>query len=205
MIIPKPKSTREKMLLVFLVCSVTIACYIIFRVQDRQLEMLVAKERLQSTKSDLSGLKVSTLTKVNVSALKEEIDALKEVISGDQITLTSFEETFIDLTQNDAIAKVRAEITRLCDGNKLQILSINRSEIELSTLAGVATTESKKILARPQFSITLRGEFSQIKSLLYQLKKLPYMVVVTQLNIKSDNKDLRSLQPELTSTLTFAF
>ena len=201
----KPKSIREQILVVFLLLSMAIASYIIFRVQEKQFEVLVLKERLQSTTSELDKFKVVRLSKINVSDLKEKIGALKEVVSGEQVTLTGFEETFIDLTQNDAIAKVREEITRLCDADKLRILSIKRSSVELASLAQVQTAQSDQILARPQFTIKLRGEFSQFKSLLYQLKSLPYMVVVTQISISANNQDLTAYQPELTALLTFAF
>jgi hypothetical protein len=201
----KPKSVREQMLLVFLACSLAIASYIIFRVQDIQLEVLVLKEQLEQTNSELSQFKVARLSKTKVLDLKEKIEVLKGVVSGEQVTLTGFEETFIDLTQNDAIAKVREKITRLCDSNKLRILSINRSDVELASMAQVQTAESDQILARPQFTIKLRGEFSQLKSLLYQLKSLPYMVVVTQISINANNKDITAYQPELTALLTFAF
>ena len=201
----KPKSIREQILVVFLLLSMAIASYIIFRVQEKQFEVLVLKEQLQSTTSELDKFKVATLSKINVSDLKEKIGALKEVVSGEQVTLTGFEETFIDLTQNDAIAKVREEITRLCDADKLRILSIKRSSVELASLAQVQTAQSDQILARPQFIIKLRGEFSQLKSLLYQLKSLPYMVVVTQISITANNQDFTAYQPELTASLTFAF
>lgn len=201
----KPKSVREQILVVFLLLSMVIASYIIFRVQEKQFEVLVLKEQLQSTTSELDKSKVATLSKINVSDLKEKIGALKEVVSGEQVTLTGFEETFIDLTQNDAIAKVREEITRLCDADKLRILSIKRSSVELASLAQVQTAQSDQILARPQFTIKLRGEFSQFKSLLYQLKSLPYMVVVTQISITANNQDFTAYQPELTASLTFAF
>jgi Tfp pilus assembly protein PilO len=201
----KPKSVREQILLVFLVFSTIIASYIIFRVQDKQLEVLVLKEQLDSIKSELTKFKIEQLSKTKVSDLKEELDALKVVISGELITLTGFEENFTDLTQNDAVAKVREEITRLCDANKLNILSINRSNVELASLAQAQTAQSDQILDRPQFTIKLRGEFSQFKSLLYQIKSLPYMVVVTQISINANNQDISTYQPELTALLTFAF
>ena len=201
----KPKSVREQILVVFLLLSMVIASYIIFRVQEKQFEVLVLKEQLQSTTSALDKFKFVRVSKINVSDLKEQIEALKEVVSGEQVTLTGFEETFIDLTQNDAIAKVREEITRLCDADKLRILSIKRSSVELASLAQVQTAQSDQILARPQFTIKLRGEFSQFKSLLYQLKSLPYMVVVTQISITANNQDFTAYQPELTASLTFAF
>jgi Tfp pilus assembly protein PilO len=201
----KPKSVREQILLVFLVFSTIIASYIIFRVQDKQLEVLVLKEQLDSIKSELTKFKIEQLSKTKVSDLKEELDALKVVISGELITLTGFEENFTDLTQNDAVAKVREEITRLCDANKLNILSINRSNVELASLAQAQTAQSDQILDRPQFTIKLRGEFSQFKSLLYQIKSLPYMVVVTQISINANNQVISTYQPELTALLTFAF
>jgi Tfp pilus assembly protein PilO len=201
----KPKSVREQILLVFLVFSTIIASYIIFRVQDKQLEVLVLKEQLDSIKSELTKFKIEQLSKTKVSDLKEELDALKVVISGELITLTGFEENFTDLTQNDAVAKVREEITRLCDANKLNILSINRSNVELASLAQAQTAQSDQILDRPQFTIKLRGEFSQFKSLLYQIKSLPYMVVVTQISINANNQDISTYQSELTALLTFAF
>ena len=119
--------------------------------------------------------------------------------------MSGFEETFIDLTQNDAIATVREEITRLCDGERLRILSINRSDVELTSLAKVKTAESDQVLARPQFTIKLRGEFEQLKSLLFKIKKLSHMVVVTKIRINSGNTDITNYQSELTASLTFAF
>lgn len=200
-----PKSVREQLLLVFLVCSLVIAGYIIFRVQDKQFDLLVLEEQLEKTTSELSKIKIEQLSKTNVLGLKEKIATLKDLVSSERLTITGFEETFIDLSQNDAIAKVREKITRLCDSNRLRILSINRSNVELASLAQVQTAQSDQLLARPQFSIRLRGEFSQFKSLLYQLKSLPYMVVVTKISINSNNKDITLYQPELTALLTFAF
>ena len=200
-----PKSKREQILLVFLIFSVVISCYVIFRVQTMNFEILVLDEQLETTNSDLDKLKVITLSKVKVVDLKEAIEHVKKVISAEQITVSGFEETFIDLTQNDAIATVREEITRLCDGERLRILSINRSDVELTSLAKVKTVESDQVLARPQFTIKLRGEFEQLKSLLFKIKKLSHMVVVTKIRINSESTDITNYQSELTASLTFAF
>lgn len=200
-----PKSKREQILLVFLIFSVVISCYVIFRVQAMNFEILVLDEQLEQVNSELSDFKVETLSKVKVVDLKEELESVKKIISTEQITVSGFEETFIDLTQNDAVATVREEITRLCDGERLRILSINRSDVELTSLAKVKTAESDQVLARPQFTIRLRGEFEQLKSLLYQIKNLPYMVVVTKISINSESTDITNYQSELTASLTFAF
>jgi hypothetical protein len=200
-----PKSKREQILLVFLIFSVVISCYVIFRVQTMNFEILVLDEQLETTNSDLDKLKVITLSKVKVVDLKEAIEHVKKVISAEQITVSGFEDTFIDLTQNDAIATVREEITRLCDGERLRILSINRSDVELTSLAKVKTVESDQVLARPQFTIKLRGEFEQLKSLLFKIKKLSHMVVVTKIRINSESTDITNYQSELTASLTFAF
>ena len=87
----------------------------------------------------------------------------------------------------------------------MRILSINRSDVELTSLAKVKTAESDQVLARPQFTIMLRGEFEQLKSLLYQIKNLPYMVVVTKISINSEGRDITNYQSELTASFTFAF
>ena len=200
-----PKSKREQILLVFLIFSVVISCYVIFRVQAMNFEILVLDEQLEQVNSELSDFKVETLSKVKVVDLKEELESVKKIISTEQITVSGFEETFIDLTQNDAIATVREEITRLCDGERLRILSINRSDVELTSLAKVKTAESDQVLARPQFTIKLRGEFEQLKSLLFKIKKLSHMVVVTKIRINSGNTDITNYQSELTASLTFAF
>ena len=200
-----PKSKREQILLVFLIFSVVISCYVIFRVQAMNFEILVLDEQLEKMNGELSDFKVETLSKVKVVDLKEELESVKKVISAEQITVSGFEETFIDLTQNDAIATVREEITRLCDGERLRILSINRSDVELTSLAKVKTVESDQVLARPQFTIKLRGEFEQLKSLLFKIKKLSHMVVVTKIRINSESTDITNYQSELTASLTFAF
>lgn len=200
-----PKSKREQILVFFLVFSVVITSYVVFRVEGKEFEILVLNEQLESINSDLSTFKVTTLSKIKAVDLKEKLDEIEKVVRSERVTVSGFEETFIDLTQNDAIAKVREEITRLCDGEKLRILSINRSDVELASLAQVQTAQSDQILARPQFTIKLRGEFSQFKSLLYQFKSLPYMVVVTQISINSNSKDITNYQSELTASLTFAF
>ena len=200
-----PKSKREQILLVFLIFSVVISCYVIFRVQAMNFEILVLDEQLEKMNGELSDFKVETLSKVKVVDLKEELESVKKIISTEQITVSGFEETFIDLTQNDAIATVREEITRLCDGERLRILSINRSDVELTSLAKVKTAESDQVLDRPQFTIKLRGEFEQLKSLLFKIKKLSHMVVVTKIRINSGNTDITNYQSELTASLTFAF
>ena len=200
-----PKSKREQILLVFLIFSVVISCYVIFRVQAMNFEILVLDEQLEKMNGELSDFKVETLSKVKVVDLKEELESVKKIISTEQITVSGFEETFIDLTQNDAVATVREEITRLCDGERLRILSINRSDVELTSLAKVKTAESDQVLARPQFTIKLRGEFEQLKSLLFKIKKLSHMVVVTKIRINSGNTDITNYQSELTASLTFAF
>tara|TARA_B100000809_G_scaffold206122_1_gene208111 strand:- start:164 stop:781 length:618 start_codon:yes stop_codon:yes gene_type:complete len=200
-----PKSKREQMLLVLLIFSAVISCYVIFRVQAMNFEILVLDEELVTINNDLDKFKVLILSKVKVVDLKAELEDIKNVISGELVTVSGFEDTFIDLTQNDAIATVREEITRLCDGEKLRILSINRSDVELTSLAKVKTAESDQVLARPQFTIKLRGEFEQLKSLLYQIKNLPYMVVVTKISINSESTDITNYQSELTASLTFAF
>jgi hypothetical protein len=200
-----PKSKREQILLVFLIFSVVISCYVIFRVQAMNFEILVLDEQLEQVNSELSDFKVETLSKVKVIDLKEELESVKKIISTEQITVSGFEETFIDLTQNDAVATVREEITRLCDGERLRILSINRSDVELTSLAKVKTAESDQVLARPQFTIKLRGEFEQLKSLLFKIKRLSHMVVVTKIRINSGNTDITNYQSELTASLTFAF
>ncbi len=200
-----PKSKREQMLLVLLIFSAVISCYVIFRVQAMNFEILVLDEELVTINNDLDNFKVLILSKVKVIDLKAELEDIKNVISGELVTVSGFEETFIDLNQNDAIATVREEITRLCDGEKLRILSINRSDVELTSLAKVKTAESDQVLARPQFTIMLRGEFEQLKSLLYQIKNLPYMVVVTKISINSEGRDITNYQSELTASFTFAF
>jgi Tfp pilus assembly protein PilO len=189
--------------------ALLITSYIIFCVQDRQLEILAADEQLEMVKSELQGYKLATLSATKPEMLKIEIEQLKDNINNEQDTLAGFEEDFTDLTMDDAIASVRKDITYLCDANGLRITSINRSNIELVALAGEKSNAKEnvsieqQVLARPQFSFGLIGSYSEFKSFLFQLNQLPYMVVVTQIDLRAAQKD--EVMTGLAGRLTLAF
>ena len=95
-----PKSKREQILLVFLIFSVVISCYVIFRVQAMNFEILVLDEQLEQVNSELSDFKVETLSKVKVVDLKEELENLikKYDLPKESVTGNSSKRLFDDMS-----------------------------------------------------------------------------------------------------------
>ena len=87
-----PKSKREQMLLVLLIFSAVISCYVIFRVQAMNFEILVLDEELVTINNDLDNFKVLILSKVKVIDLKAELEDIKNVISGELVTVSGLKK-----------------------------------------------------------------------------------------------------------------
>ncbi len=201
-----PQSQREQLLIVILMLSVAVAAYLMLRIKPLQIDMQVLQEQLGDSIKAMNNTRPMRPGPQNAATLEEKATALQLTIDQELKTLAGFKKSFIDLSQNNAIASMRKNITQLAEKNQLRLLSIQASNIALDSLAGVTTLKDEDALARPLFDIKFRGGFFQLNQFLTELKSLPYTVVVTKLSLSTEAKEnTRQNNTSVLALFTLAF
>ncbi len=201
-----PSSTRERLLIVFLVLSVVIGGYLVLRVKTMKTGLVVLQEQLDDSRKAVKKIRPTKQESSNATVIQHEIAEMEAIIEQEQKTLSGFKKSFIDLSSSDAIPSMRSEITALSGKYNLRLLSINRSSVSLDTLAGVKVEKGEEALDRPQFDLKFSGQFFQINKFLIGLKTLPNTVVVTKMDLTANKTDLGSKgNTPLTAAFTLAF
>ena len=180
-------SLREQILIGFLGVSVLIAGYLMLRVKPLLKESEIQQEQLYFAERMERETKPVKVEAGSIDSLKIKLEKLKARVEQESSTLDGLQNSFIDLSQSDAEASMRNSITSLVDREGLRLLSIRASDHSLERVAQVKGRGSSEELARPLFDIQLSGRFSQLTSLVGDLKRLPYSVVITKLELETDN------------------
>jgi len=204
----KPKSKREFVLLYALFLSGLVSAYLMLRHQPLQVHMLALDEQFAKSNSNLSNAKPMRPGANNSAALRKEIEALKARVAEEKSTLAGFESSFIDLTRSDAEASMRRQITQLATENRVRILKISASSMDLTQLAeaskpGGNQAQSYALLKRRLFDITLRGDYYQLNDFITSFRQLPHAVVVTRFAFSIERE--RAPNALLLADFTLAF
>ncbi len=200
----KPRSSRERVLILVLGFSVVVAAYAMLRIQPLKTEMLVLEELLKQSQQDLKEAKPLRPGGQNHDKLQSKLDELKQQVKAAQNTLEGFENSFADLSQSDVVPVMRKQITRLASELQLRVLRINASSMDLTRLAETKVQNWQpaelSLLNRRLFDLEISGGFFQLKQFIAQLKQLPHAVVVTRFSV-----DRTEAGEPLHAKLTLAF
>jgi hypothetical protein len=178
-------SAREKLMVVVLGTLLVIGGYFMFRVKPFLHENKVLDERLQFTQQNERENRPMTGGGSSIVSMRKKLVDLKASYEQEKSTLDGLQNSFIDLSQNDAEAIMRNQITDLVDQEGLRLLSIRSSDTSLEKLAQVSAVVSSEELARPLFEILLKGHFNQLRSFIEGLKTLPYSIVITKFDLSA--------------------
>ena len=198
-------SSREKLLFTILAFLVGIFLYVFFRFGPLSTEMQRWDERISQAEQNVPSL-IKVLPQLSKEAeIKEKIEELQKFIDREESNLQGFRAKFINLNQPDAIPLMRSEITKLISKIGLRIVSIKKSSLELSQLAGRDYKDNAALL-RPQFDMVLKSDYFQISKFLDELQSLDFNVVVTKLSIFStlESEFVNEYYP-LETKITLAF
>ena len=178
-------SAREKLMVAVLGVLLVIGGYFMFRVKPLLLQNDVLNERLVTAVQNERENRPLKGGGGNVASTQKKLVNLKTSFEQEMSTLDGLQNSFIDLSQIDAEAIMRNQITDLVDQKGLRLLSIRSSDISLEKLAQVSAVVASEALARPLFDIVLKGNFNQLRSFIEALKTLPYSVVITKFDLSA--------------------
>lgn len=198
-------SSREKLLFTILAFLVGIFLYVFFRFGPLSTEMQRWDERISQAEQNVPSLIKVSPQLSKEAEIKEKIEELQKFIDREESNLQGFRAKFINLNQPDAIPLMRSEITKLISKIGLRIVSIKKSSLELSQLAGRDYKDNAALL-RPQFDMVLKSDYFQISKFLDELQSLDFYVVVTKLSIFStlESEFVNEYYP-LETKITLAF
>tara|TARA_B100000963_G_C22371501_1_gene556066 strand:- start:32 stop:592 length:561 start_codon:yes stop_codon:yes gene_type:complete len=177
-------SSREKLLFTILAFLVGIFLYVFFRFGPLSTEMQRWDERVNQAEQNVPSLIKVSPQLSKEAEIKAKIEELQKFIDREESNLQGFRAKFINLNQPEAIPLMRSEITKLISRIGLRIVSIKKSSLELSQLAGRDYKDNTALL-RPQFDMVLKSDYFQISKFLDELQSLDFNVVVTKLSILS--------------------
>jgi uncharacterized protein HemX len=178
-------SAREKLLIVVLGVLLISGGYFMFRVKPFLHQNDVLNERLDFAEKNERENRPLKGGGGNVAAVRKKLVDLQTSVEQEMSTLDGLQNNFIDLSQVDAEAIMRNQITDLVDREGLRLLSIRSSDTSLEKLAQASAIVASEELARPLFDILLKGDFNQLRSFIESLKSLPYSVVITKFDLSA--------------------
>ena len=198
-------SSREKLLFTILAFLVGIFLYVFFRFGPLSTEMQRWDERVSQAEQNVPSLIKVSPQLSKEAEIKAKIEELQKFIDREESNLQGFRAKFINLNQPEAIPLMRSEITKLISRIGLRIVSIKKSSLELSQLAGRDYKDNTALL-RPQFDMVLKSDYFQISKFLDELQSLDFNVVVTKLSIfsKLESESVNEYYP-LETKITLAF
>lgn len=178
-------SAREKLMVMVLGVLLISGGYFMFRVKPFLHQNDVLNERLVNAEQNERENRPLKGGGGNVASTQKKLVDLKTSFEQEMSTLDGLQNSFIDLSQIDAEAIMRNQITDLVDQEGLRLLSIRSSDISLEKLAQVSAVVASEALARPLFDIVLKGDFNQLRAFIRGLKSLPYSVVITKFDLSA--------------------
>jgi len=191
----KSLNKREFGLIMFLLGSLFITGFILFRVQPVREQLLALKQQKQKVQKKFNKEQSGNKSRGSVKSLQQELELLKTKISIETKTMAGYQQSFIDLQENEKQADLKAKITGLIVAEGMVIEGIGEDSKSLDELVRTETQgkASAEEIKRPMIGLELTGSFTRLNNFFQQLESLPYSVVITRLSMTSvRKKDLRA-------------
>lgn len=197
---------REFWLLTVLLISLFIAMFILLRIQPARQQLMALNKSQQKIQKKINKEQAGNKSRGSVKALKKELDALKVKISTESKTMAGYQQSFIDLQQNQKQADLKAKITGLISAEGMVISGIGEDSKSLDELVNSQSQNHSSVqeIKRPMISLELSGTFGMLNNFFQQLEDLPYSVVITRLAMSAAREENLRAPYQLNINLSLA-
>lgn len=203
------KTKREQNLVIGLIVALIFGGYLMTRVADLNKEVVQTEGEYKSEKKKLAKLNKETANFESSGSIDKQLKKLNETLKKERESLQAFDFKFVDLSDEQAILEQITDITLTAEKNQLRILS-KRNELRplTSVMKNISlknnnnkNSKDKKVNAKQQdlsaannqlkrrmYSLKLRGTFKSTYDFIKDLQSLEYGVLITKINMLTDDK-----------------
>lgn len=226
------KSKREKFLLLGLIVSLMFGAYLMTRVKSLNKELKQTESFIKDEKKKYNKLTRQTGNIKPSSAIRKEISSLEKKLNKEKQSLKGMDISFVDLSNQEALHTLIADITLAAEKNHLQVLSKVNEVSDLTQLVGSTelnhlniqnnnslrkannkgksinsnkiTTKNEQALKRHVFKLQIRGSFLSTYQFINSLKGLKHAVLIARLKLQADDENTYNGRRLITTDLTLA-